>query len=210
MKETALRASPRRKYYVRFAWVFGFWLLPIQADAQNYGNQVEVCNKGDIDLSYIYFATNNSLLGGEQASISGWYTIEPRDCDDVNPSGFDTVAVGFLQINDKGTRGNPVYILENVTDVGSTRWAPSIICAPINDSLGDKDSLGLVTEKYTPPCQDGFAEFRMSFGVIPNDVYPTYNLTPRGSDGLNEWPVRAAQQATAPSKNQPEMSNMEV
>ncbi len=190
--------------------IFGIWLLSPTANAQNYGNFVEVCNKGDIDLRFVYFATNSSLFGGEQAKIAGWYTIEPRDCENVNPTGFDTVAVGFMQVNDEGVRGNPVYILENATDVGSTDWAPSVVCAPINDSLGYKSGLGVVKQKYTPPCQDGFAEYRMSFGVIPNDVYPTYNLTPRGSDRLNPWPGGSAQPASAATKSQPEMSDLEV
>ncbi len=190
--------------------IFSIWLLSPTANAQNYGNLVEVCNKGDIDLKFVYFSTNSSLFGGEKAKISGWYTIEPSDCENVNPTGFDTVAVGFLQVNNDGVRGNPVYLLEDATSVGSTDWAPSVVCAPINDSLSYQSGLGNVKQKFTPPCQDGFAEYRMSFGVIPNDVYPTFNLTPRGSDRLNPWPGGSAPPATAATKSQPEMSDLEI
>ena len=210
MRKASSHSPLRRKNHFLLALLFSFWLSPNSADAQNYGNLVEVCNKGDIDLSYIYFATNSSLFGGEQAKIAGWYTIEPGDCGNVNPTGFDTVAVGFLQVNDNGVRGNSVYILEDATNVGSTEWAPSVICAPTNDALSYKNGLGVVREKYTPPCQEGFAEFKMSFGVIPNDVYPTYNLTPRGDINLLAWPAVSARQATAPSKSEPETSNLEV
>lgn len=190
--------------------IFGLWLLSPTANAQNYGNLVEVCNKGDIDLQFVYFATNSSLFGGEQAKIAGWYTIEPRDCENVNPTGFDTVAVGFLQVNDEGVLGNPVYLLEDATDVGSTEWAPSVVCAPINDALSYKNGLGIVKQKYFPPCEDGYAEYRMSFGVIPNDVYPTFNLTPRGSDRLNPWPGGSSQAAKTTTTSQSEMSDLEV
>jgi hypothetical protein len=210
MRKVSVHTSPRRKSHFLSVWVLSAWLLPIPADAQNYGNRVEVCNNGDIDLSFIYFATNSSLFGGEQAKIAGWYTIEPRDCGNINPSGLDTVAVGFLQVNDKGVRGNPVYVLENATAVGGTDWAPSVICAPINDSLSYKSGLGVVTDKYTPPCEDGFAPYRMSFGVIPNDVFPEYHLEPKGSDALNAWPAGAVQQAAVPTESKSEMSGLEV
>lgn len=209
-KDTTLNAPGSKSLYW-LVCVLSICLLPIPAAAQNYGNRVKVCNKGDIDLSYIYFATNSSLFGGEQAKISGWYTIEPRDCQNINPTGFDTVAVGFLQVTDKGVRGNPVYILEGVTAAGDTKWAPSVICAPTNDSLSYKSGLGVVRDRYTPPCDEGFAPYRMSFGVIPNDVFPTFNLKPKGSDALNVWPsAGTGQAAVARSESKPEMSGLEV
>jgi hypothetical protein len=37
----------------------------------------------------------------------------------------------------------------------------------------------------------------MSFGVIPNDQFPKYYLTPRGSDNLSAWPKKKAEPAQA-------------
>lgn len=176
---------------VSFALAFS----SMEASAQNFGNRVDVCNEGDVDLQFLHFSTNSSLLGGDKGKIAGWWTIKPGDCEDINPVGFDTVAVGFLQTSDKGIRGNPVYVLNHSTERGSTSWAPAIVCAPTNGIVNYKNSLGLVRSNYLPPCKPGFEEFRMSFGVIPNDQFPKYYLTPRGSDKLSAWPKKKAEPA---------------
>ena len=137
------------------------WLLPGGVLAYDYGSSVNVCNKGDIDLHYVAFATNNSFFSGYKAKISAWHTVEPNDCEDVGISGYETVALGFLQINDMDVRGNPVYILEDATSVGSTEWAPATLCVPVNDRLSDSGTHGAISNRYKPPCQQGFAEFRM-------------------------------------------------
>ena len=180
---------------------FALAFSSMEANAQNFGNRVDVCNKGDVNLQFLHFSTNSSILGGDKGKIAGWWTIKPGDCEDINPVGFDTVAVGFLQTSDKGIRGNPVYVLDQATERGSTSWAPAIVCAPINGIVNYQNSLGLVRSNYLPPCKPGFEEFRMSFGVIPNDQFPKYHLTPRGSDRLSAWPREKAE--SAPSSTFP-------
>ena len=189
------------------------WLLPAGAWAYDYGSAVNVCNKGDIDLHYVAFATDDSFFGGYKAKVSAWHTVEPNDCEDVGISGYATVALGFLQINDMGVRGNPVYILEDATSVGSTEWAPATLCVPVNDRLSDSGTHGAISNRYKPPCKQGFAEFRMSFGVIPNGNWPTYNLKARGSDILAPWPALTATPSAKASPapvNKSSMSNAEV
>lgn len=155
--------------------------------ADNYGNLVEVCNHGDVDLRFLYYATSSSFFSGERGEISGFYTIKPGDCGNVNPSGYQTVAVGFLQTNNKGVNGNPVYRLNDVADDGSLSWLPSIVCAPPHDAVTYTNSIDLVRSNYLPPCKPGLVEVRMSFGVMPNDQFPKYHLTPRSSDVLSSW-----------------------
>lgn len=157
------------------------------AKADNYGNLVEVCNHGDVDLRFLYFATSSSFFGGERGEFSGFYTIKPGDCGNVNPSGYQTVAVGFLQTNNKGVNGNPVYRLNDVSDDGSLSWLPPIVCAPSNDAVTYTNSINLVRSNHLPPCKPGLVKVRMSFGVMPNDQFPKYHLTPRSSDVLSSW-----------------------
>lgn len=59
----------------------------MEASAQNFGNRVDVCNEGDVDLQFLHFSTNSSLLGGDKGKIAGWWTIKPGDCEDINPVG---------------------------------------------------------------------------------------------------------------------------
>ena len=153
-----------------------------------FGNEVNVCNKGDTDLFYLVFATDRSMFFGDSAEISAWHKVEPGDCSDVSLSGYPTVALGFLQNNAHGVQGNPVYELDNATDVGSTDWAPATVCAPVDGTLSDDGGLQPLRERYTPPCREGFAPLRMSFGVIPNGLAPVFNLTPRDNTPLVAWP----------------------
>lgn len=189
--------------------------IPGYAQAFDHGNSVDVCNKGDIDLHYVAFGTNDSFFGGYTAKISAWHTVEPGDCEDVALSGYETIALGFLQVNNKGVRGNPVYVLEDATSVGSTEWAPALLCVPTNDRLSDDDTHGAISQRYKPPCEEGFAEFKMSFGVIPNGNWPTYNLNARGSDLLMPWPASsitpsASEPRTSSSSSSNAMSNVEI
>ncbi|MEQ8207925.1 MAG: hypothetical protein RIA65_17240 [Woeseia sp.] len=187
-----------------------FAAAPIPGFAQDFdhGSSVDVCNKGDIDLHYVAFGTNNSFFGGYTAKISAWHKVEPGDCEDVAFSDYETIALGFLQINDRGVRGNPVYVLEDATRIGSTEWAPAVLCVPTNDRLDDDNTHGVLVDRYSPPCDDGFAEFKMSFGVIANGNWPTYNLTARGSDLLMPWPATSATpSASAPSTSNSSSSN---
>jgi hypothetical protein len=184
--------------------------MPETALARNTNNVVEVCNKGDVDISYIVFASKSSFLGGEEAKISGWHKIKRGKCNDVNPRGFQGVTIGFLQKNRDGIVGNPVYNIRNAGKAGSTKRAPSVICAPINDTVDYKSSLGVVRDKYLPPCGEGFAEFKMSFYDKPNDIFPTFNLKPRSSDRLSPWPNAAASLASPSQDNKRDQVNAAV
>lgn len=184
--------------------------------AQNYAKVVRVCNKGNVDLKYMAFATRSSLLGGEGAKISGWHPIKRGKCQDVNPRGFSAVTVGFLQTNSDGITGNPVYNVRNTGKPANSRKAPATICAPINDKVDYKSALGIVRDKYLPPCREGFAEFRMSFYVRPGDVVRPIHLKPRSSDQLNPWPIETAAVVSRPSQGSSgknsarEMSGVEI
>ncbi len=200
-----------RMRMIALAIVMAMFLPPHHVRAYDYGNDVFLCNKGDIDIYFLAFATKNTLLGGHKAKISAWHKIEPRDCVDASLSGYTTLAVGFQQTNNNGVRGNPVYVLENATDIGSTDWAPGVLCAPIKTRLVDESGFGVIRDRYQPPCKEGFAEFRMSFGSIPNGNGPTFNLKAKGSDRLFPWAVGVA--ATPPSastQQEDTMSNAEV
>ncbi|MEQ8207974.1 MAG: hypothetical protein RIA65_17485 [Woeseia sp.] len=161
--------------------------VPI-AHAQNYSNIVRVCNKGNADLIYVKFSTNSgTLFTGENGLVAGWYTIKPGECPDVNYERHDSVALGFLQRNDQGITGNPVYTSSDAAAAGKYEWAPSAICVKIGEVIDYSGGLGAVQDKFLPPCRDGHAEFRMSFGVKPNDGYPEFNLRPMRDDALIPW-----------------------
>ncbi|MCR9262306.1 MAG: hypothetical protein NXH95_21540 [Pseudomonadaceae bacterium] len=185
--ESRVKLSAERTFKspILLVLVLLLWSGAVKAD--NYGNLVEVCNHGDVDLRFLSYATSSSFFGGDRGEISGFYTIRPGDCGNVNPSGYQTVAVGFLQTNNKGVNGNPVYKLNDVPDDGSLSWLPSIVCAPPNDAVMYTNSIDLVRSNYLPPCKPGLVEVRMSFGVMPNDRFPKFNLTPRSSDALSSW-----------------------
>lgn len=158
------------------------------AHAQNYSNIVRVCNKGNADLSYVKFSTNSStLFTGENGLVAGWYTIKPGECPDVNYERHDSVALGFLQTNDQGITGNPVYTSSDAAEAGKYKWSPSAICVPVGEVIDYSGGLGTVRDKFLPPCRDGHAEVRMSFGVKPNDGYPEFNLRPMRNDALIPW-----------------------
>lgn len=181
------------------------------AYASSYLNQVWVCNEGNVDLHYLAFATNDSLFTGYNAKIWGWGSIEADDCEDVSQSGYETIALGFLQINASGVRGNPVYVVEDATRSGNAKWMPEVLCAPVNDRLQESSGIGIILERFSPPCKAGFAELRMSFGVKPGGSAPTINLTPKASDQLVSWPVKTAQAHAAPAQKPDNgMSDLEI
>lgn len=209
-------ASSNNFFFVVAIFICGL-LSPLEAQAQrNTSNVVTVCNKGNVDLSYIVFATKSSFLGGEEAKISGWHKIKRGKCGDVNPRGFQGVMIGFLQKNKDGIVGNQVYHVRNVGRAGKSKREPTTICAPINGSVDYKSTLGAVRAKYLPPCRDGYAEVEMSFYVKPNDIFPTINLKPRNIDRLRPWLSETATVASRPSQSSGgqnstrEMSGVEI
>ncbi len=183
---------------------------PQIAPAYDYGNAVSVCNKGDIDLHYVAFGTNESFLGGHTAKISAWHKVETGDCEDVALSGYETVALGFLQTNDEGVTGNPVYVVRDATRTGEADWAPGTFCLPVNDRLVDDSTYGVIRDRYKPPCKDGFAPLNMSFGVVPNGSWPHFDLKPEGSGYLHPWPASITTQTPSTPKQDDSMSNAEI
>lgn len=158
------------------------------AHAQNYSNIVRVCNKGNADLTYVKFSTNSgTLFTSENGLVAGWYTIKPGQCPDVNYERHDSVALGFLQTNDQGITGNPVYTSSDAAEAGKYKWSPSAICVRIGEVIDYSGGIGAVRDKFLPPCRDGHAEVKMSFGVKPNDGYPEFNLEPMRNDALIPW-----------------------
>ena len=161
-------------------------LLPA-AFAQNDGNVVRVCNKGNVEIKYTRFLTKSGFFSGDVARVSGWYPIKAGRCHDINPNGYQTVAVGFLQTNDKGITGNPVYTVSGASRMGRSDWAPDVICVPIEKAVVYEGGLGIVREKFLPPCRAGQAALKMSFAVMPNDVFPEIKLKPQRNDDLIPW-----------------------
>ncbi|PHR61436.1 MAG: hypothetical protein COA43_03565 [Robiginitomaculum sp.] len=176
----------------------------------NDSNYVKVCNKGNVNLDYVAYATKKSFLGGAQAKVSGWYTIKPRKCQDVNLRGYQTVALGFLQTNAKGIQGNLVYNVRNATHAGGAKWSPRVICVSKTGRINAQNSTGVIAQKFKPPCHDGKVELRMSFAVKPNDAFPTFNLKPRGSDQLVPWLRKASSGAPSSSSQNTGMNGIEV
>ncbi|MEQ8301261.1 MAG: hypothetical protein RH945_12035 [Hyphomonas sp.] len=167
-------------------------LLPA-AFAQNDGNVVRVCNKGNVEIKYTRFLTKSGFFSGDVARVSGWYPIKAGRCHDINPDGYQTVAVGFLQTNDKGITGNPVYTVSGASRMGRSDWAPDVICVPIEKAVVYEGGLGIVREKFLPPCRAGQAALKMSFAVMPNDVFPEIKLKPQRNDHLIPWTSDAPQ-----------------
>lgn len=176
----------------------------------NDSNVVNVCNKGNVDVSYLSFSTKSSFFGGEEAEVSGWYKIRPGRCQDVNMPYYDTVAVGFLQKNKQGVRGNPVYSVQNADRPGGGKWSPTSICVPPEKAVTYKNTYAAVKNKFYPPCTNGDVELRMSFAVMPNDVFPKITIRPRRNDQLIAWPRATSNASPQATNSQPSNNNAEI
>lgn len=168
--------------------------LPItiqSASAQsNEYHWVNVCNRGDVDLNYVVLRTRWNLGQGDRAQLSGWHTIRKGQCDDVNTSVYQGIAIGFTHTLWEGGVGNPVYVPEEAEPANGNKRAPSILCVPQSGSINRKGSLSSVLSATSPPCASGTYPLRMSFYSKPGEYAPVpkFIIKPRYSAPLARWP----------------------
>lgn len=151
---------------------------------------VNVCNRGDVDLNYVVLRTRWNLGQGDRAQLSGWHTIRPGKCEDVNLSIYQGVAVGFTHALANGGVGNPVYVPEGAKPANGNKRAPAVLCVPQSGSINRKGSLSSVLSGASPPCASGTYPLKMSFYSKPGEYAPVpkYIIAPRSSAPLAPWP----------------------
>ena len=111
---------------------------------------VNVCNRGDVDLNYVVLRTRWNLGQGDRAQLSGWHTIRPGKCEDVNLSIYQGVAVGFTHALMNGGLGNPVYLPEDAQAANGNKRAPAVLCVPQSGAINRKGSLTSVLSGAMP------------------------------------------------------------
>lgn len=165
---------------------------------------VNVCNRGDVDLSYVVLRTRWNLGQGDRAQLSGWHTIRPGKCEDVNLSIYQGVAVGFTHALANGGVGNPIYVPEDAQPANGNKRAPAVLCVPQSSSINRKGSLSSVLSGASPPCVSGTYPLNMSFYSKPGEYAPVpkFIIKPRSSALLAPWP-EAFQPVTPAAPMQP-------
>ncbi len=151
---------------------------------------VNVCNRGDVDLNYVVLRTRWNLGQGDRAQLSGWHTIRPGQCEDVNLSIYQGVAVGFTHALMNGGVGNPVYVPEGAKPANGNKRAPAVLCVPQSGTINRKGTLSFVLSGASPPCASGTYPLKMSFYSKPGEYAPVpkFIITPRSSAALAPWP----------------------
>ena len=151
---------------------------------------VNVCNQGDVDLNYVVLRTRWNLGQGDRAQLSGWHTIRKGQCEDVNTSVYQGIAIGFTHALINGGVGNPVYVPEDAQPANGNKRAPAVLCVPQSGSINRKGSLSSVLSGASPPCASGAYPLKMSFYSKPGEYAPVpkFIITPRSSAPLARWP----------------------
>ena len=176
---------------------------------------VNVCNRGNVDLNYVVLRTRWNLGQGDRAQLSGWHTIRPGKCEDVNLSIYQGVAVGFTHALMNGGVGNPVYVPEDAQAANGNKRAPAVLCVPQSGAINRKGALSSVLAGASPPCASGTYPLKMSFYSKPGEYAPVpkFIITPRSSAPLEAWPEElqtVTPAAPKPPKQQTPKPDMEA